>query len=372
MGRLRILGLALGLLALGCVSPDKARLLKDFHNTPAGDLGESDSPRLSRLQSGPDQGSAYQHELRIKVRAWVNGQPIFDDDIYQSILPDMPRIFRLPEPERSKEQARVYKLILDQFIERELLYQDAIHKLEMAKNDKMIKKLNEIAKQEFTKKIRLLEERSKLSPEAFLELLHKQGATLESMERLERTKFFANEYLRSIIFERIKTIGHIQAKEYYDTHMNQFWREDSVHWQDLFVAVGPKHPTREQARAFAEEIVARLRNGEDFKKFLPYDDGTSHYNDGEGTGHKRGQIEPPELEKYLFQLFDGDVGPVVELSTGFHVIRLIRREYAGQIPFNQETQKIILNKLKNELADREAKKIIEDLKSRAVIEIERD
>src|SRR5262249_31160975 len=143
--------------------------------------------------------------------------------------------------------AEIYKIVLDQFIDRELLYQDAIRKLQLAGNDKMIKKLNEIAKQEFTKQIRLLEERGKVSHEAFLELLQKQGTTLESMERLERRKFFATEYLRSLILPLINRIGRNEAMDYYEKHLNEFYREDSVQWQDLFIAIGPKHPGREQA-----------------------------------------------------------------------------------------------------------------------------
>jgi hypothetical protein len=236
----------------------------------------------------------------------------------------------------------------------------------------MIKKLNEIAKQEFTKQIRLLEERAHLSHEAFLELLQKQGTTLESMERLERRKFFATEYLRSLIMPLINRIGRNEALDYYEKHLNEFYREDSVQWQDLFIAIGPKHPGREQAGAFANDLAERLKKGESFKNLLQFDDGNSHYRDGEGIGKKRGQIEPPELEKFLFNLFDGDVGPVVEMSTGFHVFRLVKRQYAGQMPFDQETQKIIITKLKNEVADRETKRILDELKRRAVIEIIRD
>jgi peptidyl-prolyl cis-trans isomerase SurA len=382
MGRLRILGFALVLLesaVTGCVS-EKSRMLQDYLGTSATDLGESETPRVSRLQAGPPPGpvgppsgaAAFQRDMRIKVRAWVNGQPIFDDDIYQSILPEMGRLIQMREPERSREQARIYKLVLDQFIDRELLYQDAVHKLELAGNKKMIKKLDELAKLEFTKKIRQLEERGKWSHEEFLDLLRKQGTTLESMERLERRKFFAQEYLTSLILPLIKHVGRNEALEYYETHMNQFMREDSVIWQDLFIAVGPKHPTREQAQAVADELAQRLKKGEDIKNLLPYDDGASHFRGGEGSGKKRGQIEPPELEKFLFNLFDNDVGPIVELSTGFHVFRVVKREYAGQIPFNQETQKIIINKLKNEIADRETKRIVDQLRSRAVIEIEKD
>jgi parvulin-like peptidyl-prolyl isomerase len=386
MGRLRILGLALlpllGLAELGCVS-EKSRTLGEYLGTNAAELGESDTPRVSRLQSGPGPAPiappavspGLNRELRIKVRAWVNGQPIFDEDIYQSIIPDLAQLYRmqLTQAEFAKRQAEIYKIVLDQFIDRELLYQEAIRKLSQANNDKMIKKLNEIAKLEFTKKVRLIEERGKMSHEAFVELLHKQGTTLESMERLERTKFFATEYLRSLILPIIEHVGHTEAREYYESHMNQFYREDNVHWQDLFIAIGGKnHATREQARAFAEELAQRLKQGEDIKNLLRFDEGNSHYNHGDGTGKKRGQIEPAELEKFLFNLADGEVGPIVELSTGFHVFKLVRREYAGQMPFDQETQKIIITKLKNEIADRETKRIIEDLKSRAVITIERD
>jgi hypothetical protein len=384
--RVRIFVLAWCLLAgwllPGCMS-EKSRLLNEYLGTSGSELGEyeSSTPRVSRLQSGPGpavgtpgEPPASSHDSQIKVRAWVNGQPIFDDDIRQTILPDIARLMAggLRGAELAKKEAEIYNLVLEQFIERELLYQEAIHKLQLAGNDKMIKKLNEIAKQEFTKQIRLLEERSKLSHEAFLDLLAKQGTTLESMERLERRKFFATEYLRSLIFPLIQRVGRNEAKDYYDQHMNEFYRPDSVHWQDLFIAVGPKHPTREQAGTFANELAERLKKGEDFKNLLQFDDGNSHYRDGEGIGKKHGQIEPPELEKYLFNLFDGDVGPVVELSTGFHVFRVIKREYAGQMAFNQETQKIIINKLKNEIADRETKRIIDDLKRRAVIEIIRD
>src|SRR5262249_8077082 len=155
-----------------------------------------------------------------------------------------------------------------------------IHKLEAAGNQKVIKKLDEIAKQEFNRQLRLLEERSKLSHEEFLDLLHKQGTTLESMERLERRKFLPTEYLPSVVKPLMDTVGRPEALEYYQTHMNQFWREDSVKWQDLFIAVGPKHPSREEARAFAEGLAGRLKQGEDIKNLLQYNDG-SNYKDGE-------------------------------------------------------------------------------------------
>jgi hypothetical protein len=66
---------------------------------------------------------------------------------------------------------------------------------------------------------------------------------------------------------------------------------------------------------------------------------------------------------------DGDVGPAVRLPSGVHIFRLTKREYAGAVPFNEEVQKTIRRKLSNEIAAREEKRVIQELKARAVIEI---
>ena len=42
------------------------------------------------------------------------------------------------------------------------------------------------------------------------------------------------------------------------------------------------------------------------------------------------------------------------------------------MPLNDETQKIIRKKLENEVADREYRRIIRELRQRAVIRIEKD
>jgi len=102
--------------------------------------------------------------------------------------------------------------------------------------------------------------------------------------------------------------------------------------QDVFIAVGPKYPTPADAKRFAEDLIARCRTAEDFAKVLAYDDGDSKFRGGEGLGQRRGEIRPPELEPMLFQMREGQIGPVFELPTGVHVFRVMKREYAGQMP----------------------------------------
>jgi parvulin-like peptidyl-prolyl isomerase len=71
----------------------------------------------------------------------------------------------------------------------------------------------------------------------------------------------------------------------------------------------------------------------------------------------------------LFRLRDGEVGPLVELETGFHVVRLVKRQHAGVLPFDSKVQTQIRDKLKGEIFQLEMKRIVRELKRKAVIEI---
>ena len=80
------------------------------------------------------------------------------------------------------------------------------------------------------------------------------------------------------------------------------------------------------------------------------------------------ELDAPEAAAVLFQMRDGDVGPIVTVPAGFHVIRLVKRTYAGIAPFNEEVQKAIKDKLRNEYFALESKRFLDELKAGARIE----
>lgn len=267
---------------------------------------------------------------------------------------------------------RLFKEELDNLIERELIYQDALHKLE--KNQKTLDKLKVAANKEFDKRLSHMVKAFRCaSLEEFKDLLTKQGTSVENLRRSAEREFISTEYVRSLIGMRIVTISHQDVCDYYEQHLNEFQTVDTVKWQNIFILVGPNHPTAADAHRFAEELVARARHGEDFDKLLPFDDGDSYrYRKGEGLGRHQGKISPPEVEPYLFKMKDGEIGPLVELATGVHIFRLLKREYAGVRPFDEKVQQEILIRLRNEMAGREYRRIIRDLKARSVVEFEKD
>jgi parvulin-like peptidyl-prolyl isomerase len=373
----------------GCGSTRTAALPGPGESLVA-DLGSSETPRLTRLQraeaptlsvptpvsaggatkasvTAPPPGGAMQTSLvgprnnRITIRAWVNGQPIFDDEVMQNISPSMLRaLATMPEPQRSEKLAEVFNQVLDQIIEQEVIYQDAVHRLEKI-NPKTLEKLKTLAAEDFEKQLNKIREKGKVSETQIKEFQRE-------MRRQTERSFISMEYMRSRIFPKLN-ISFQDIKEYYDNHLNEFTKVESVKWQDVFIAVGPKHPTLAEARRFAEDLIAQCRTGADFAKLSAYDDGDSKFRSGEGQGSRHGEIRPAEIEAPLFKLKDGQIGPVVELSTGVHIFRLVYRDPGGLQPLNETVQAQIRTKLRNQLADREYKLVVRELKSRAIIEI---
>jgi uncharacterized protein YneF (UPF0154 family) len=74
----------------------------------------------------------------------------------------------------------------------------------------------------------------------------------------------------------------------------------------------------------------------------------------------------------LLPVKEGQIGPVYELPTGVHIYRVVKREYAGQVPLNEQTQKAIRRKMENQLAEREIRQLVRELRERSVICIIRE
>jgi hypothetical protein len=304
----------------------------------------------------------------VQVRAWVDNKAIFDDEVRMRLPREaVMDAFRLPPDKRDEAMQKVFQQTLDNLIDLELLKQDALRKLE--KNPTYLQKIQTEAAKEADKRIKeLIKVTGAHSLEEFKKGLQERGTTEESLRGQFTREFIAGEYLKVIIFPKLKTIGGKEIGDYYHEHLNEFQTLDRVKWQDIFVLVGEKHPTMAHARQFAQQIVELWKQGADISQLIKYDDGEGKFHEGAGIGQVKGEIKPGELEPWLFSMKDGELGPLCELGTGVHIFRLVKREYAGVMEFDEKTQQMIGNKLKSEMYDRERKHLIHNLREQATIE----
>lgn len=310
-------------------------------------------------------------EVVATIRATVNGVPILESEVRNACFYLLQQIQSLPEGEREAQQKEVLSKTLDTLIERELVLQEANARFGGKNSAKFMDKLKEAADREFDRQIvkSLKQQHGIKNDEEFKARLKAQGTSLTGLKKQFEKQFIYQEYLRFRAGPALDRIGHQQLLEYYHSHPDEFQTVDSVNWQDLFVA-SARHPSPEAARQFAEQLRQRAIRGEDFVQLVKeYDNGDASYRNGEGFGHKRGEIKPVEAEPVLFSLKDGEVGPLVELGNGYHIVRLVKREYAGKMPFDPKTQAKIRDKLRMEVFTRESKRVVAELRRKATIEI---
>jgi len=387
-----LLGLIVGLPITGCFTggvyqvPENESLTADLtaETTPRVARSQQQDPadQKNRPQLAPPQASPpppyipgdnngiqqtnLERRVRVNVRAWVNGKPMFDDEVMQALSPaTIQQASSLPEPTRSERLAEVYNQTLENMIDQEVAFQDAVHKLEIGNKD-AFQHLKQIVGVDYEKQLKKMRESGRITEAQIKEFEH-------NLRRQMERNIISGEYLRSRIFPIATAQANpLAIKEYYEKHINEFQRPDSVKWLDVFIAVGPKYPTVADAKRFAEDLVSKCRTEADFAKLLPFDDGDSKYRNGEGMGSRRGEIKPPELEETLFRMKVGDMAQVIPISTGVHILRLTQRENAGLIPLDEKTQKQIENKIKNQVFENEYKRIIRELRNRSTIVIERE
>ncbi|MEY4614945.1 MAG: hypothetical protein RL179_2918 [Planctomycetota bacterium] len=355
---------------IGCVS------------TPVKDNAQNYPPATvsngARAQSPENELNASADEIKVEpaeniakpgqkntgsnIVALVNGEAVLEEEVLLTLSQGI--------GEGGANDAAKRKAAINQLVEREIVIQDAYNRL--TKNPqakKFLDKLQEMAGKEFDRYVRLLKERNKsLSDAEFKTLLESQGVSLDLLRRQSERNFIAMQYMQTRIIPNLDRIGHKQIRDYYDTHPEEFQIQDSVEWKDIFISYR-NSKSHEEALETAKKIAEKAKKGEDFSKLSKeYCHGDGAFRNGEGIGRKRGEIKPVQVEKYLFEMKDGEVGPLVELPTGVHVIMLVKREYAGIKVFDEKVQKQVRDRLRNEAGQYEMKRMLSDMKRQAVIE----
>jgi parvulin-like peptidyl-prolyl isomerase len=377
-GRLHCL-LALSLLALpaglcGCqtrqaLSPINTPPANDFAQltsmagndpTPRGQSPERIIPTILEIRP-EDPGS--RESRAVRIRATVNGEAILDEEVHAAAFQQLVGV----RSEKEKEEILAAKL--QEIIDREVILQDASAKLGSRQKGQIIAELKRYASKEFERQwLHKMMRNNKIDDvEQFSKFMRDNGMPLEVLRRQWERNFISMEYVRSRIEPTLNKIGHLEVVEYYEKHPKDFQIEDSLVWQDLFVAKA-RHASPEAARQFADVLLTRIRKGEDFYRLSKqFDNGDSCLRENaEGIGHKRGEIKPLEAEGVLWAMKPGQAA-LIELPHGYHIVKLKERQYSGPKPFDDKVQKEIKDKLKNEIFLTEMKRLVNELKRKAQI-----
>lgn len=254
-----------------------------------------------------------------EILADVNGVKITLGDFEKEVA-------TLPENYRRMVDANK-RQFLDEFILREILYQEAIKK-GLDKDKEIISAL------EIFKKKLLVQ-------------------TLLEKEVVERT-----------------TVSEDEVKQYYEEHKDDFKIPEQVNAAHILVKVEETADEAENKAALekAESLLKRIKEGSDFSELAKENsDCPSGSRGGELGYFSRGRMVP-EFEEAALKLKAGEVSDIVKTKFGYHIIKILERKEASQKEFSEVReeieQKLLEEKWKSSLSD-----YTEALKGKAKITI---
>jgi parvulin-like peptidyl-prolyl isomerase len=183
---------------------------------------------------------------------------------------------------------------------------------------------------------------------------------------LQQARLLASMYEQETLIESVKA-----TQPEIDTYMKGH-PEEQVHARHILIAMKSSDVqeagqpqagksdelTKPQARAKAEDILKRLKAGEDFvalAKQYSTDPGSKE-NGGDLGWFGRGRMVP-EFEKAAFALQPGQISEVVESPFGFHIIRVDERRTGDPQQAAQAVEREKEKKLIDEIVQRQSSHI---------------
>jgi peptidyl-prolyl cis-trans isomerase C len=169
-------------------------------------------------------------------------------------------------------------------------------------------------------------------------------------------------------------VNEADAKKYYDENPKEFENPEQIKVSHILIGVATPDPNKKEdpnvakaaAKAKAEAILQRVKNGEDFATLAKENSTCPSASKGGDLGFFSKGKMVPAFENAAFALKVGQVSDVVETQFGFHIIKVTDHKDASTTSFADAKDNIIKMLQQKKQGDY-AKQYIENLKSQATI-----
>ena len=172
----------------------------------------------------------------------------------------------------------------------------------------------------------------------FENLLEAEGFTVEEMRQRLVEAFAPDEVIRFEVSARV-SVGEAECRTYYDEHQEEFVRPGEVTLREI-VLMAESDENKQLRRAQADEILQRLRGGEDFATVAGEVSEAGTKDNGGLLGPlKAGEISE-ELSAVAFSAPLGEITDVLEMPYGFHILRVEERRETGVVPYEEIAEEL--------------------------------
>lgn len=303
-------------------------------------------------------GAAYA-ELVDQVVATVDKEPILMSDLMAEIGPQLRDLRSQASSQADLDRLLDKKLrdTLNQAIENRLLLREG--QLAGITID------NATVDQRF-------EEYKKLYPsnDEFMKDVERSGQTITEIKARLKKQMIA----RSMSVRKTKeleqgiTISESDVAQYYQDNKSKFRHEERVRCSQIFLPASNDLAERDKVRAQMDQLKDELNKGADFAELAIEHSKAPGAEDGGIIGWvQRGDLVGP-LDRAAFSLGVGEVSGVIESDQGFHLLKVEKKEAAGEASLD-DVRKEIEPELRRAAAAEKFKKWMEDLRKRSRVQV---
>jgi parvulin-like peptidyl-prolyl isomerase len=278
-----------------------------------------------------------------EVVATVNGTSLTQKDLDAALDRLIPKItFHRSVP--NEKRKFYYDQALQELINRELQYQDALAKNMKPEKEKLDAQMERI--------------RSKFkTPEEYKAALEKEGMSEEKVRAWVEKDMMIQSVFSDAVTAKAK-VSDEEAKNYYEKNAARFQQPEGVKLR-LISAKDEKK---------ARDILAMLKSGDDFGE-IAYNMSEDSYREKSGDiGYMHKGRMLPEIEDVAFKLKIGETSDVIKAENSWLIIKLEDKKPEHQMSFEE-----VRDKLKKDLEKERTKELndkwIAALRAKAKIEV---
>lgn len=204
------------------------------------------------------------------------------------------------------------------------------------------------------------------SEEAFDKALVKEGMTQADLQKNFESELLKGKFIDSEVRARVR-ITPTEVKAYYDLNADKFKMPERVRASDILIRAG-NDADGVKARKTAEEVMVRLKAGEDFAELARvYSEGFSAKEGGDMGYLNKGQLKK-ELDEVIFSMGDDKFSDIIESDLGYHIFMVTDKKMASTLSL-EEAHDEIKEVLYRHKAERRFEELIEGIKKDAYISI---
>ena len=202
--------------------------------------------------------------------------------------------------------------------------------------------------------------------------LRAKGSSLEREKRIFLEQIVAQQWVEGQVKKDGKKedgkdeeeeVTHEEMLTWYQAHLKDFEHPPKARWEELMVSFA-RHPNHDNAYAVLAALGNRVLAGASFADVAKSgSEGATARDGGKWDWTHKDSLASEAINQALFSQPVGQLSPILESTSGYHIIRVVERQELTRTSF-LDAQKEIKDKIKKERLEKRYQDFLAKLKAK--------